>query len=450
VRLQSKERVEIDSSGLKLNQNPSGAVPLSKEGDSALTAVLPRSDHNGDSFPKVSAGRKTAVQTVLFVIRTVGFGGLEVLLLDWLGGIDYSKTRVVVACAKDVYSSALARMGLPVECIHVAIPDEDPVWSTLPKWISVLSSVRPTKIIFVKGGFAHFNFWAYLTARFSAKRDFFIFESQAAEPLLKTEPGIHFGFLPGLGLWRHKRIWDIRLRGYLARHTWAASYGTRDKLIAHFGYPSRRISVLHHGVDTQRFCPSPAVRSAFRAANGIPEDAVVIVSHGRLDRNKRVDRIIRAFQELSVEHKNLWLLLTAHGPIREEVEQTIARIDERCRVKLLEFQEDVCKLVQASDIYVLASDNEGFGIALVEALATGLICVATDIPGPADIVVDGENGFLVAESDQGVLDGLKRALALRANERELMQRQARRTAVEKFELRDGVRRALESFRIPSR
>ena len=71
--------------------------------------------------------------------------------------------------------------------------------------------------------------------------------------------------------------------------------------------------------------------------------------------------------------------------------------------------DNVGDYLKMSDIFVLSSDNEGFGIALVEAMATGLICVATKCPGPNEIIQDGVNGFLVEKNAEGVLDGLKKA-----------------------------------------
>jgi glycosyltransferase involved in cell wall biosynthesis len=302
----------------------------------------------------------------------------------------------------------------------------------------------------MEGVVPDFDLAPFAAAHFMSRRNLFVFESTAPDPVVKTKPRLHFGFLPGLSLWWHKARWNVKARGYLARRTLTASQGTRDKLAAYYGYPSQNSAVLYHGVDTQRFRPSPAIRAEFRAAHGIPEEATVIVSHGRLAKNKRVERIIRAFEALSGEHQRLWLLLSAHGPLREEVERAVAGIDARHRVRFIGFQDDVSRLVQAGDIYVLASHAEGFGIALVEAMSAGLICVATNVSGPPEFIADGENGFLVEESDQGVLEGLTRAVNLNARETEAMQSRARSTAVERFDLQGAIQRALEAFQIPRR
>jgi glycosyltransferase involved in cell wall biosynthesis len=226
------------------------------------------------------------------------------------------------------------------------------------------------------------------------------------------------------------------------------SGGIRQKLIDYFGYPPNRISVHHHGVDTERFKPSPEKRCEFRKANGIPDDAVVIVSHGRLHPVKRVDRILGAFEALASKHENVWLLLTAYGPLKEEVEALVASKGIFRRVKLLGFQNDPTIVLKASDIYVLASDNEGFGIALVEAMSTGMVCVATNTSGPGEILSDGVDGFLVDVSDEAVRNGLERALELTLEQAVTMKRNARKTSTEKFEINSAVNKVLQSLEIP--
>ena len=82
--------------------------------------------------------------------------------------------------------------------------------------------------------------------------------------------------------------------------------------------------------------------------------------------------------------------------------------------------DDVSPAVKASDIYVLSSCTEALGIALLEAMSCKLVCVATRTTGPSEIIEDGENGFLVHPSDSGILNGLRAALKLGQEQRELM------------------------------
>jgi len=130
------------------------------------------------------------------------------------------------------------------------------------------------------------------------------------------------------------------------------------------------------------------------------------------------------------------------------MEKAVASSPARSRVKLVGFQEDPTKILKASDIYVLSSNDEGFGIALVEALSTGLVCVATKGPGPTDILEGGESGFLVEESVEGVAAGLRQALALTPQQRTQMSERARKTVQTRFEIGTVIRQALDALEIP--
>src|SRR6185437_15886157 len=99
-------------------------------------------------------------------------------------------------------------------------------------------------------------------------------------------------------------------------------------------------------------------------------------------------------------------------------------------IRFLGYVADVCPMLRASDIYALPSDEEGFGLALAEAMACELICVATKTIGPSEIIEDGVNGFLTDLSYEGVLKGLDRALSLDIEERPAMGRRARQRIID--------------------
>jgi glycosyltransferase involved in cell wall biosynthesis len=395
------------------------------------------------------------VERVLFVVKAKEFGGLEIVLLDWLSCIDYSKVSVILCCyGTDALSERLTASGLPVESIKLSISESEPFWRAFPKWLRLFSSIRPNKIVILEAVLSELEATPVLAAWWSNRGNVFLFEANwgrsvlTASPMLKRK--LHYGFLPGIGLYRYQEIFRQRLRGWLAHHTFVVSQGIKDNLISHYGYPAGRTSVLYHGVDAGRFRPSPSDRVEFRRAHDIPEEATVVVSHGRLVSRKRVDRVLKAFDILSAEYPNLWVLLTCYGPLKAAVEHMVANIEARSRVKLVGFQSDSSRVLKASDIYVLSSNDEGFGIALVEALSTGLVCVATDGPGPKDIIANGQNGFLVEANEEGVLRGLREALCLRPDERDRLVQRARKTAEDRFEIGAAIRTALEAMEIPRR
>jgi glycosyltransferase involved in cell wall biosynthesis len=394
------------------------------------------------------------MKRVLFVLNAGEFGGLEIVLLDWLSAIEYSKVSVALCYRADVLLEKLTLKQLPVETVKLTIPDREPFWNAFSKWLRVFSSVRPHDLIFLEGSLGDFGLIPMIAARLSTRGTVSLFAGGGgAQPPVgdsAVKRRLYYGFLPGIGLYRLKQILKQKIRNSLLHQTFVSSRGFKDNLVAYLRYPVGRTSILYHGVDIGRFKPSIHERAQYRRAIGIPEDATVIVSHGRLAPVKRVDRILKAFATLSSEYANLWLLMTSYGPMKDEVERVVAGNEAFRRVKLVGFQEDTSKLLQAGDIYVLASDREGFGIALIEAMSTGLVCVATNCQGPAGIVANGGDGILVEPTDEGVLEGLRRALCLRPEERGRIAAQARKTVEDRFEIHAAVRRALDSMEIPSR
>jgi glycosyltransferase involved in cell wall biosynthesis len=395
------------------------------------------------------------MEKVLFLINAREFGGLEIVLLDWLSRVDYSNVSVVLGTRGDALAERLAANGLAVENIKLTVSADEPFWKAFPRWLRVLSSIRPARTVFLEGNIGEFNMMAVLAAWWSTRGNAFLFAggwgcAPASKPVSSAKRILHYGFLPEVGLYRYKEILEQRFRGRLLRRTFVASQALKGNLLDHFGYPASRTSVLYHGVDTRRFQPSMSERIAYRRAQCIPDHATVIVSHGRLAPVKRVDRILKAFEVLSAEDTNLWLLMTAYGTYKEEVEKQVASTTAHRRIKLIGFHQDASKILKAADIYVLASDNEGFGVALVEAMSTGLVCVATNCQGPAEIIVNGENGILVRTADEEVLIGLRRALGLSQQERARLVEQARKTVESRFEIHAAVRRALDSMKIASR
>jgi Glycosyl transferases group 1/Glycosyltransferase Family 4 len=394
-------------------------------------------------------------EKVLFLLKAREFGGMEIVLLDWLSRIDYSRVSAVICCyGTEALRDKLAATKLPVDNVPLRVSDQESALKTFPQWIRLFRSIGPDKIVMLEAVTSELGVTPVVAARCSGRRRVVLFEAnwgRSAGPA----PGdlnrkLHYGFLPGIGLYRYKETMRQRTRGRLAHRTFVVSQGIKDNLVRHYGYPAEKTEVMYHGVDTQRFRASPEVRREFRRANGIPDAARVIVSHGRLVPRKHVERILKAFETLSATDETLWVLLTCYGPLKEEVERLAAASAARNRIKLVGFQGDSSAVLKASDIYVLSSNDEGFGIALLEALSTGLLCVATEGPGPRDILSDGENGFLVEASDDGVLRGLRRALALAAPEREQFVRRGRETVVERFEIGAAIERSLAALEIPQR
>jgi len=188
--------------------------------------------------------------------------------------------------------------------------------------------------------------------------------------------------------------------------------------------------------------PPPAIESASRAApESAPESAFGSVTEprrfrllavGRLAPEKGFDRLIDAFSLIAARQPAWDLEIHGEGGQRELLETRIAERGLTDRIRLVGWTQPILPALQAADLFVLSSLYEGFPSALLEAMAAGLACVATDCPsGPREIIRAGVDGVLVPPDGPAELAaGLERLMSDAAERRRLGD--AARGVVERF------------------
>ena len=169
---------------------------------------------------------------------------------------------------------------------------------------------------------------------------------------------------------------------------------------AHSGiYPQ----VISCGVNLTTFSPlAPGFGAAhLRARLGIYDDAPIVLYVGRLDRDKMVDRVVRA-ASLALEQIPAHLLIVGDGTERARLEQlcTSLGIGKQCRFTgLVSIEDGLPALFQISTVFVTASEIETQGLVLLEAAACALPIVAVQATCLPEIVHEGENGFLLPSGE---------------------------------------------------
>lgn len=175
----------------------------------------------------------------------------------------------------------------------------------------------------------------------------------------------------------------------------------KDYMAEHEGLPAEKIDVVHNPADTARFSGRAAHRNESRSMLHIQEGETLISGMGIYIPRKGFDVLLRAFGTLCKNHNNLRLALIGGGGDQREAYLKLAdELQIRDRLLLPEhFLEDVRPWLWASDIFVMPSREEGFSIALLEALAAELPTVASDIAPCTEIIRDGENGLIAKKDD---------------------------------------------------
>lgn len=186
--------------------------------------------------------------------------------------------------------------------------------------------------------------------------------------------------------------------------------------ISSFGFHGQ-IAKIPNGVDTEHFRPV-SDRAGLRRQLGLP-DARIVFHAGRLSPEKGQDLLIRAWLEVSARRTNTLLIVAGDGPDRSALEEIAGQLGIAHRIKMLGEVLDIAPYLAASDVFVLPSRGEGMSNALLEAMATGLPCLASDVGGNREVILSGENGLLFQPED---VAGLANALDLLLSDRDLSAR----------------------------
>ena len=159
--------------------------------------------------------------------------------------------------------------------------------------------------------------------------------------------------------------------------TIAVSDVVRERLIR-WGVPARKITVIPNGLETAALAFDPAVREQSREQFGLGPDTYVIGALGRIDENKRVELTVEAAAPLLGDRCKI--LVIGRGDHRTEVEAAAARLGVADHVIFGGFQPDTAAMMAAFDLYVASSVQETFGLAILEAMASGLPVIYTVCP----------------------------------------------------------------------
>lgn len=216
-------------------------------------------------------------------------------------------------------------------------------------------------------------------------------------PVLYTAHGFHF--YKGCPL-KNRLIYQTA-ETFLAHYTDAQITINQEDYAAAQKFPLRGKAyyVPGIGVDVKKISSVQVDRATKRAELGIPQDAFVFITVGELIPRKNQELLIRAFSNANVT--NAQLLICGSGREKEHLEQRMHELKIADKVHLLGFRQDIYELLKCSDAFVFPSKQEGLPVALMEAMAAGLPCIASRIRGNVDLLPDSR--YLFEASDESTL-----------------------------------------------
>jgi len=151
------------------------------------------------------------------------------------------------------------------------------------------------------------------------------------------------------------------------------------------------------------------MRKSLRGLIGVPEDAIVVAHVGRVTPAKNHELIVSVAQVILERNSNVWFVLIGLGC----GEYSSARIPQHLipRLKTFEHRSDIVLFLQASDVFLFPSLNEGMPNALIEAMAAGCSVVASDIPAIREVFPPSREAYLIAPNDvEGAVDRIERLI----------------------------------------
>lgn len=228
-----------------------------------------------------------------------------------------------------------------------------------------------------------------------------------------------------------------------------------DYVIKNRFAPAEKFKVLKNGssngIDTAFFDPARfdgSKRLQLRSELSVGEDDLLFVFVGRLVRDKGINELVSAFQDLVQEHSETKLLLV--GPFEEELDPvtpvTKAAIKKNSSIIEVGYQDDVRPFLAASDVLVFPSYREGFPNVVLQAGSMGLPSLVSDINGCNEIISEGKNGSIIPPKAKELLYKAMKKMLLDQQWRKMLAANARRIIQEKYERRDVWEALLEEYK----
>ena len=227
-----------------------------------------------------------------------------------------------------------------------------------------------------------------------------------------------------------KRIWTHRLLSPMVKEYIALSSALQQWL-------STRVKVLKpvhqiiNGVDVKQFCPGSGSR--IRQSLGIHPDTFVIGVAASLNTIKDHPTLIKAFKKFKKQQSDAVLLIAGDGPERETLEQLSGP-----GIIFLGNRNDIPEFMQALDLFVLSSINEGISNTILEAMASGLPVAATLVGGNPELVIRDVTGKLFPAGDSEALAAILSDYAVSPELRKNHGENGRKTVVDQFSIQTMV------------
>jgi sugar transferase (PEP-CTERM/EpsH1 system associated) len=327
---------------------------------------------------------------VVHIIYALGTGGLENGLVNILNRFPPQRYRHAIICLTSAqeFSKRLTAEDIELVELHMRPGHKvDLYWRLMRK----LRDLQPDII---------------------HSRNLAALEAQVASVFMRGVKRVHgehgrdMADLQGRN-WKYRLLRKL-MSSFLVDRYIAVSKDLADWLVDVIGVEAIRVRQIYNGVDNTTFCQSNCNARAILPSGFIPSESVVVFgSVGRLAEVKNQTAILyslRLLLDSRPEFKErVRLVLVGDGPMKDSLSLLASELKLGDCVWMPGDRDDIAQLMQAMDVFLLPSLGEGISNTVLEAMATKLPVVATDVGGNPELVEPGVTGYLVPVQDHGAL-----------------------------------------------
>ncbi|MEZ6140943.1 MAG: asparagine synthase (glutamine-hydrolyzing) [Zavarzinella sp.] len=329
--------------------------------------------------PKVSIPRQFQPIRIAFVVHLMQVAGAEVLIRETIRQLGQFIVPTIF-CLDNIGSigEELQRQGIPIVVLNRKAGRDYGVALRMAK------EIRDRKIEVVH---AH-QYTPFFYSALAKLRNFGKFQ------LIQTEHGRHYPDIVS----PVRRMINRLVLDRLANAVNACSHFSGKALSVIDGFRGDRLQVIDNGIDFARYQISTS-KTDLRQQLNLPTDRKLIGCVARFHPVKDHAMLLRAFARVTNNDPTVDLVLIGDGEMRSHLEQQATRAGVRHRVHFLGIRKDIPQLMNALDIFSLTSVTEAASLTLLEAMASGLPVVVTNVGGNPELVRHDTDGFLVPRGD---------------------------------------------------
>jgi glycosyltransferase involved in cell wall biosynthesis len=367
--------------------------------------------------------------SVLHLVHTIAYGGIETAIINWLRRLDRSRFDVHLACfanpgeTERPFVEAAEAHGLHVDKIPWA--RRKPLIRSA-RALAALLETRRVDILHTHNPYA--DFVGLIASRMRR---------------VKTITTVYVW--DDLGWKRNVLQWLDRLA---IRHFDRISAHCEDtyKRTLALGLPAHKVNTLICGYEIEPLTLDADERRTRRQSLGAADDDVVLVNAARLWPEKAQDRLLRCFRKIADRHPNVRLWIAGVGPSEQALRQLTRELRLEDKVQFLGFVTQLAELLALVDIQIDPAQAAGVSLAICSGMAAGLPIVAADVGGLHEVVKTGHTGILVPRDDESAyVDAVSRMIEHPAERRRVGN--AARTFIEtRYSLHCAVEQVEATYR----